>query len=71
MNYQYSVNNSAQDTEIGEHEVHKKGCHVFPSDYKYLGMFQNCRLAVKEAKRKFPNWVVDGCKHCCEEAHKI
>ena len=71
MNYKYYVNDNAQDTETGEHEVHKKGCHVFPGEYTYLGEFKNCRLALKEAKRKFPNWIVDGCIHCCKEAHTI
>lgn len=71
MNYQYSINNKAQDTQIGEHEVHKLGCHKFPGDRTYLGEFDNCNLAVKEAKNKFPQWVVDGCVHCCKEAHNI
>lgn len=62
----YYVNNKAQSN--GDHEVHTASCKYLPSDRKYLGEFNNCNDAVKEAKKTFLN--VDGCYWCCNSCHK-
>lgn len=62
----YYVNNKAQST--GEHEVHTANCSFLPSDRKYLGEFNNCDDAVKEAKKTYTK--VDGCYYCCNSCHK-
>ncbi len=64
----YYVNQNAQPT--GEHEVHKHGCAHLPDEAnrKYLGLFNNCKEAVEEAKKHYDN--VDGCFHCCFNSHK-
>lgn len=62
----YYVNNKAQLT--GEHEVHTANCGFLPSDRKYLGEFNNCDDAVKEAKKTYTK--VDGCYYCCNSCHK-
>lgn len=61
----YYVNNRAQSS--GDHEVHVQDCRYFPSDYKYLGEFSDCRPAVAEAKKTYNR--ANGCKTCCESCH--
>ena len=61
----YYVNNNAQIT--GEHEVHKDGCNHFPDSPKFLGHFEKCQDAVREAKMYYTN--VDGCYYCCPDCH--
>jgi hypothetical protein len=61
----YYVNNEAQAN--GDHEVHVTGCNYMPSDKKYLGNFDNCRDAVKEAKKTYPK--SNGCYWCSRECH--
>ena len=63
----YYVNKNAQTT--GEHEVHQSGCFWLPdiANRIYLGNFANAKDAVKAAKIYYGN--VDGCYHCCKEAH--
>jgi len=58
----YYVNKNAQPT--GEHEVHKTDCSnpAEEENRQYLGSFDNCQEAVKEAKKYFDN--VDGCYWC-------
>ena len=53
----YYANMNAQPS--GEHEVHKDGCGWMPETHnrKHLGMFSNCKEAVKEAKSNFKNTV--------------
>lgn len=64
----YYVNKNAQST--GEHEVHTSSCYYLPSESNriYLGSFDNCSDAVREAKKYFSN--VDGCRYCCSPCHK-
>ena len=68
MKYHYYVNKNAQTT--GEHEVHREDCKWLPDDENrlYLGMFDNCKDAVKKAKETYPN--SDGCFYCSEDCHK-
>lgn len=63
----YYVNTKAQPT--GEHEVHTSSCSSLPSEQnrKYLGVFDNCAEAVREAKKYYSN--VDGCYYCCRPCH--
>lgn len=63
----YYVNTVAQPT--GEHEVHTSSCSYLPSEQnrKYLGVFDNCTDAIREAKKYYSN--VDGCYYCCRPCH--
>lgn len=63
----YYVNKNAQVN--GDHEVHKNGCSWLPSieNRIYLGYFENCIDAVKEAKKKYPQ--SNGCYYCSNECH--
>lgn len=61
----YYVNNNTDNR--GDHEVHKVGCHVMPSNKTYLGEFNNCWEAVAKAKQSFIQ--VNGCIHCARECH--
>lgn len=49
----YYVNNNAQSN--GDHEVHTSTCTYAPStaNSTYLGAFDNCKDAVKEAKKTY------------------
>jgi len=63
----YYVNKVAQNN--GDHEVHKSKCNYLPSaEHRlYLGMFDNCRDAVNEAKKFYKQ--CNGCFYCCRECH--
>ena len=65
---QYYVNHNSQLT--GEHEVHKSNCSFLPNENNrvYLGFFDNCNDALKEAKAKGYN-NVDGCAYCNSACH--
>ncbi len=64
----YYVNKNAQST--GEHEVHCENCSYLPDSNNrlYLGYFNDCKDAIKEAKKYYIN--VDGCYYCCPSCHK-
>lgn len=53
----------------GDHEVHTSDCYWLPEkDNRIsLGRFDNCRDAVKEAKKYYLQ--SNGCKHCSEPCH--
>ena len=63
----YYVNKNAQSN--GDHEVHKSGCSWLPSKGNriYLGDFDYCSSAVKEAKKHSDQ--VNGCYHCSRACH--
>lgn len=63
----YYVNKNAQSN--GDHEVHKDGCSFMPQseNRQYLGEFSNCRDAVREAKKTYPQ--SNGCYFCSLECH--
>jgi hypothetical protein len=63
----YYVNKNAQDN--GDHEVHKSGCSFMPdlSNRIYLGDYDNCRDAVREAKKHFSQ--SNGCYYCARECN--
>lgn len=53
----------------GDHEVHNENCNYLPteSNRKYLGMFNNCQEAVREASNYYSQ--VNGCYHCSYDCH--
>jgi len=63
----YYVNKNAQDN--GDHEVHLESCSWLPDsdNRQYLGEFENCALAVEEAKKTYS--TADGCAHCIPSCH--
>lgn len=64
----YYLNRNAQST--GEHEIHTMDCKYLPyaENRILLGYFNNCKDALKEAKKYYSN--VDGCHFCCNSCHK-
>jgi len=64
----YYVNKNAQAN--GDHEVHTDGCTHLPDvkNREDLGSFDNCKDAVKKAKKIYPK--ADGCYYCLKECHK-
>ncbi|PWV54450.1 hypothetical protein C7475_1021209 [Chitinophaga sp. S165] len=67
MKQKYYVNDNAQPN--GDHEVHVPTCHKFPEIYNrtYLGEFETCQEAIREAKNRHPK--ANGCIHCCTPCH--
>jgi hypothetical protein len=67
MKLKYYVNDNAQPN--GDHEVHIVNCYYFSSMLRraYLGEFESCSEAVREAKRRHPR--ANGCIHCCATCH--
>jgi hypothetical protein len=63
----YYVNKNAQAN--GDHEVHKSGCSWIPKKENriYLGNYDNCKSAVKEAKKHYSQ--VNGCYYCSNDCH--
>lgn len=63
----YYVNKNAQSN--GDHEVHKDSCNYLPKAENriYLGIFSNCRDAVKEAQKYYTQ--VNGCYWCSHDCH--
>ncbi len=63
----YYVNKNAQTN--GDHEVHKTGCSYMPDagNRLYLGDFNNCHDAVREAKKHYAQ--SNGCYYCSPECH--
>jgi hypothetical protein len=53
----------------GDHEVHRYECPRAPveSRQEYLGMFSNCRDAVRTAKKIYVQ--ANGCAHCSPDCH--
>ncbi len=66
---EYYLNKNAQDT--GEHEVHQLSCIRLPEPENrlLLGIFSNCKEAVKAAKDNTDYSNVDGCFYCANECH--
>ncbi|WP_040214632.1 hypothetical protein [Clostridium polynesiense] len=63
----YYVNKNVQTN--GDHEVHKSTCGHKPNreNSLYLGAFNTCKNAVKEAKKYYIK--SNGCYYCCNECH--
>jgi hypothetical protein len=66
MKQKYYVNDNQQVN--GDHEVHTEACRYLPGrDRTYLGEFESCFPAVREAKKHYNQ--TNGCIHCCEPCH--
>ncbi|MCZ4245263.1 hypothetical protein [Pedobacter punctiformis] len=63
----YYVNENAQSN--GDHEVHHEDCRYLPaaSNRKYLGEYNSCEGAVKEAKKTYS--TANGCETCSKACH--
>lgn len=63
----YYVNSNAQAN--GDHEVHESRCVFLPAQENriYLGEFNNCYAAVREAKRYYAQ--SNGCAFCSPDCH--
>jgi len=63
----YYVNINPQKN--GDYEVHKSECQYLPNfiNRKYLGLFDNCELAIVQAKKTYAQ--SNGCKHCSQDCH--
>jgi len=63
----YYVNKNAQSN--GDHEVHIQDCKYLPNpeNRKYLGEFDDCKDAVKEARKTYSQ--SNGCKTCSNSCH--
>lgn len=63
----YYVNKNAQAN--GDHEVHTAGCSFMPlpENRIYLGDFDSCHPAVREAKKHYRQ--SNGCYYCCNACH--
>ncbi|MDR6569258.1 hypothetical protein MRBLMN1_005111 [Chitinophaga ginsengisegetis] len=67
MKQKYYVNNNAQPK--GDHEVHVITCPYFSMMFNrtYLGEFETCQEAVREAKKRYQK--SNGCLECCKPCH--
>jgi len=67
MKTKYYVSKRSQAN--GDHEVHKQSCRVLPlpENRDYLGEFESCKEAVKEAKKEYK--TADGCGICSKDCH--
>lgn len=63
----YYVNDKAQSN--GDHEVHTQSCQYYDqiASKTYLGDFQSCAPAVREAKRIYAQ--SNGCFYCSPACH--
>lgn len=67
MKQKYYVNRKPQAN--GDHEVHVSTCKYMPDlhNCEYLGEFDSCEAAVREAKKKHTK--TNGCYFCCNPCH--
>lgn len=68
MKQQYYVNDNAQPLS-GDHEVHTASCIYIDliKSKTYLGMYDNCADAVREAKKYYTQ--SNGCSFCAKPCH--
>ncbi|MDF0535993.1 hypothetical protein KDN34_08725 [Shewanella yunxiaonensis] len=54
----------------GDYEVHTENCNKLPTEEnrEYLGTFDNCADAVREAKH-LGYAAANGCYFCCTSCH--
>lgn len=60
------------NTENDDQEVHVVNeCNHLPSleNQEDLGIHDSCHSAVKEAKRRHPEWSINGCYYCSNACH--
>ena len=71
----YILNAQQQDPATGHnYEIHNADtCPHLPAEvHRFtLGHFNQCHLALEEAKRRVPQWAdrIDGCAWCCPRCH--
>lgn len=54
-----------------DYEVHESGCENFPvTNFDELGNFYGCLAAGIEARRRYPDRKINGCKVCAYLCHK-
>lgn len=65
----YYLNKNTLGNPNFDHEVHMENCARLPllENTIYLGNFECCADALKEAKKYYTN--VDGCALCCALCH--
>ncbi len=63
----YYVNRNSQWN--GDHEVHRYSCTFLPApeNRKYLGEYDSCPPAVREARKAYPR--SNGCYFCSPSCH--
>lgn len=72
----YILNPQQQNNESGKnYEIHNADTCAHLPDEKHqltLGHFNNCELALEEARRRVPKWAeyIDGCHWCCPNCSK-
>lgn len=68
----YYLNDNSQ-LNNNEHELHKETCPHLPNSNNriYIGSFQTDAEALREAKHKYTEWIIDGCYYCCNSIHKL
>ena len=69
----YYLNLNAQSN--GDHEIHKVPCYYYYRyksgfNFELLGAFQSEVDAANYAKRRHPDFKIDGCSYCCPIIHK-
>lgn len=67
----YYVNKESTYPSSGEHEVHKEGCFRMPTNRLHIGEFNNEHEAVQACQNASPTLKIDGCWHCCPNAHTL
>lgn len=52
----------------GRHEVHTKDCSLLPIEKNraLIGMFDNCKDALNQARFSHPDKPFYGCRHCSD-----
>ena len=68
----YVMNKNAQSN--GDHEVHNLSggiTHCLPNSENQItiGLHSSCGSAISAAKKKFPNYKINGCFFCSSACH--
>lgn len=68
MKDSYYLNLNGQPDDI--YEVHKESCYLRPDvSFEHLGDFMLCSSAMDEAKKRYPEKNINGCKECSSFCH--
>lgn len=65
--YILNTNPDAPDHEV--HVLYDCGHLPIHSNREDLGMHETCQSAVREARRRYPNWDINGCFYCSPTCH--
>ena len=60
------------EDDKGNHEVHVESCAYLPElkNRKLIGFRQDCKSAIADAQKEYPDFKFDGCYFCCRECHR-